>query len=115
MLTGFVRSGLPFFRTPKQAGRQALIKALQAAREETLLMIALCLASGAIAICLGLESLDLLVWSVMLLIQSIPYAAALLVSIISALPHLPAGFIGETGSVQEAAQAVLGKKSIVQD
>jgi len=29
--------------------------------------------------------------------------------------HVFAVFIGETGSVKKAAQAVLGKKSIVQD
>lgn len=115
MLTGFVKSGLPFFRTPKQAGKQAIVKALQAAREETLLLGALWLASFSMVVRLGFESLDLLVWAIMLLIQGIPYASALLVSIVSALPHLPAGFIGETGSMGEAAQTVLGEKQALRD
>jgi cellulose synthase/poly-beta-1,6-N-acetylglucosamine synthase-like glycosyltransferase len=109
MLTGFVKKGLPFFRTPKKASNQALLKALRAAREETLLLIALILAAGGVIIGLGTDSLDLLMWSIMLLLQCIPYAAALLVSIISAFPRLPAGFIGQTGSMKEAAQAVLAK------
>lgn len=108
MLTGFVKSGLPFFRTPKQACKQALFKALQAAREETLFLVGLCLASGAIITHIGVESLDLLVWCIMLLIQGVPYASSLAVSILSAFPHLPAGFIGETGSMKDAAQTVLG-------
>jgi len=111
MLTGFVKTGLPFFRTPKQAGKQALVQALLAARSETLFLIGLCLASVGILLRLGVESLDLLAWSVMLLIQGIPYAAALLVSIISAMPQLSAKFIGETGSMGEAAQALLGERA----
>ncbi len=113
MLTGFFKSGLPFFRTPKQASKQALFKALQAAREETLLLIALLLASWAIITQLDAESmsLDRLMWSIMLLLQGIPYASALLVSIISALPKLPAGFIGETGSMKQAAQTALAAET----
>lgn len=110
MLTGFVKTGLPFFRTPKQAGQQALIQALQAARTETLFLLGLCLASAGIVVRLGVESLDLLAWSIMLMIQAIPYAAALLVSILSAMPHLPARFIGEVGSMREAAENLLGKR-----
>jgi exo-beta-1,3-glucanase (GH17 family)/cellulose synthase/poly-beta-1,6-N-acetylglucosamine synthase-like glycosyltransferase len=109
VLTGFVKKGLPFFRTPKQASNQALLKALQAAREETLMLTALFMAASAVITRLGTESLDLLMWSIMLLLQCIPYTAALLVSIVSALPQLPARFIGQAGSVKEAAQAVLAK------
>jgi cellulose synthase/poly-beta-1,6-N-acetylglucosamine synthase-like glycosyltransferase len=111
VLTGFFKTGLPFFRTPKQASKQALVKALQAAREETLLLIGLCLASGAILARIGVESPDLLIWCIMLLIQGIPYASALAVSILSALPQVPAGFIGETGSMRDAAQTILRSKA----
>ncbi len=55
--------------------------------------------------------MDLLAWSIMLLIQCIPYAAALLVSIVSAMPHLSATFIAETGSMGEAARALLGERA----
>jgi len=106
-LTGFLVRSKPFFRTPKQAHKQALLKALSAAREETLLLIALCLASFCIIQAFGTETLDLLMWSIMLLLQAVPYAAALIVSIVSALPALPASWIGETGSMQGVARAVL--------
>ena len=107
MLTGFFVRSKPFFRTPKQAHKQALLKAINAAREETLMLIALWLAAGGIIHYFGTETLDLLMWAVMLLLQSVPYAAALIVSIVSALPRLPARWIGETGSMSQAARTVL--------
>ena len=107
IISGFLVRSKPFFRTPKQAQKQALLKALDAAREETLLMIALCLAATAIIQTFGTESADLLVWAVMLLIQSLPYTATLIVSVISALPGMPGTWIGETGSMQQAAKALL--------
>ncbi|MFA7387263.1 MAG: glycosyltransferase [Thiohalobacteraceae bacterium] len=107
MLTGFFVRSKPFFRTPKQAHKQAFLKAINAAREETLMLIALWLAAGGIIHYFGTETLDLLMWAVMLLLQSVPYAAALIVSIISAFPRLPASWIGETGSMSQAARTVL--------
>ncbi|MFP5505188.1 MAG: glycosyltransferase [Gammaproteobacteria bacterium] len=107
MMTGFFVKSKPFFRTPKQAHKQALLKALSAAREETLMLIALWLAAGGIIHYFGTETLDLLMWAVMLLLQSVPYAAALIVSVISALPRLPATWIGETGSMSQVARSVL--------
>ena len=106
-LTGFFVKSKPFFRTPKQAHKHALLKALGAAREEALLCMALCLAAFGIILSFGTENLDLLMWTIMLLLQAIPYAAAVIVSTISALPRLPAGWIGETGSMQQAAHALL--------
>jgi len=107
ILTGFFVRSKPFFRTPKQAHKHAVFKALNAAREEALLFFALCLASFAIINAFGTETLDLLIWSIMLLFQSVPYAAAVIVSIISAVPALPASWIGETGSMQQVARSVL--------
>jgi len=107
ILTGFLVRSKPFFRTPKQAHKHAVLKALNAAREEALLFFALCLASFSIINAFGTETLDLLMWSIMLLFQSVPYAAAVIVSIISALPALPASWIGETGSMQQVAHSIL--------
>ena len=106
-LTGFFVKSKPFFRTPKQAHKHALLKALGAAREEVLLCMALCLAAAGIILSFGTENLDLLMWTIMLLLQAVHYAAAVIVSTISALPRLPAGWIGETGSMQQAAHALL--------
>ncbi|HQN41095.1 MAG TPA: hypothetical protein PK724_03155, partial [Pseudomonadales bacterium] len=67
----------------------------------------LLLASGAIISQFGTETLDLLAWAIMLLMQSIPYACSLLLSLISALPKLPAGLIGQSDSMRDAAQQLL--------
>jgi exo-beta-1,3-glucanase (GH17 family)/cellulose synthase/poly-beta-1,6-N-acetylglucosamine synthase-like glycosyltransferase len=107
VLTGFVVREKPFFRTPKQASSQALWKALGAAREETLFLLALTLASGVVVATFGTETLDLLVWSIMLMMQAIPYACSLIMSTFSAFPKLPARLVGETGSMKEAAQHLL--------
>jgi hypothetical protein len=40
------------------------------------------------------DLLDVRVWSAMLVIQAIPYAAAGLMSLISAAPRLPGGMVG---------------------
>ena len=69
--------------------------------------IALCLSAAGLIHSLGTDALDLLMWTIMLLLQAVPYAAAVLVSIISALPRLPAGWIGETGSMSQAAHTLL--------
>jgi len=107
IMTGFFVRSKPFFRTPKQAHKHAVLKALNESREEALLFFALCLAAFAIINTFGTETLDLLMWSIMLLLQSVPYAAAVIVSITSAAPDLPASWIGETGSMQQVARNVL--------
>src|SRR5271154_85606 len=90
ILKGLITHSEPFFRTPKRRNPHALLAALGAAREEMLLMLGLWgSALGIRMIPRELASPDLTVWIVTLVIQSIPYAAAVLVSIISAL-NLPA-------------------------
>jgi len=92
----------PFFRTPKQRQRQALSRALSAAREEILMMMALWLAAWAVHRIPLMDSPDMTVWQVALIIQSVPYAASLLVSLISAA-KLPARLIGEAGALKHVA------------
>jgi len=83
ILLGFVTKGIPFFRTPKQAQAHAVLRALLSAREEGLIMIALWLAAIAVVVHQGSDTADLLVWILMLLVQSIPYFAAVAMSLIS--------------------------------
>jgi cellulose synthase/poly-beta-1,6-N-acetylglucosamine synthase-like glycosyltransferase len=92
----------PFFRTPKQSQRQALLRALSAAREEILMMMALWLAAWAVHRIPLMDSPDMTVWQVALMIQSVPYAASVLVSLISAA-KLPARLIGEAGVMRHVA------------
>jgi len=93
MWLGLFTSRLPFLRTPKMEQANALLRALAGVREETLLVIALWLAAGAIAWQHGSNTLDLLLWIIVLLVQSVPCLAALLVSIISAFPKLRAELV----------------------
>jgi cellulose synthase/poly-beta-1,6-N-acetylglucosamine synthase-like glycosyltransferase/exo-beta-1,3-glucanase (GH17 family) len=94
VLKGLFTRNEPFFRTPKQSGPHRLVAALAAAREETLFMLALWICViGIRTIPNDMASTDLTVWLAALQIQSIPYAAALLVSLTSAF-RLPASLLG---------------------
>ncbi|MCL4780500.1 MAG: glycosyltransferase [Gammaproteobacteria bacterium] len=92
-LSGLVTTDKPFFRTPKQAERHALLTALSSAREEWLMTIALLLAAWGVSTIEAMGSPDLSVWIMVLLVQTVPYLAAILMSLASALP-LPARLIG---------------------
>jgi exo-beta-1,3-glucanase (GH17 family)/cellulose synthase/poly-beta-1,6-N-acetylglucosamine synthase-like glycosyltransferase len=104
MLSGLVQRERPFFRTPKQASRHALGQALAAAREEAFLMVGLWFAAFGVSRIPDLDGdlpglvggPDLSVWVAVLLVQSIPYAAAVVASLASAL-RLPGSWIGEAG------------------
>jgi exo-beta-1,3-glucanase (GH17 family)/cellulose synthase/poly-beta-1,6-N-acetylglucosamine synthase-like glycosyltransferase len=93
MLLGMVTTGRPFVRTPKLEHSPALVQALASVREECLIMLALWTAAVGVALAHGSDSPDLLLWIIVLLIQSIPYLAALAVSVISALPGLSAELV----------------------
>jgi cellulose synthase/poly-beta-1,6-N-acetylglucosamine synthase-like glycosyltransferase len=94
VMKGLFTSNEPFFRTPKKAEPHALFKALASAREETLLMLTLWLAAwGILRIPQEIGSPDLTIWVAVLLIQSIPYAASLAVSLVSAF-NIPASVLG---------------------
>lgn len=93
MWQGLVTRDKPFLRTPKMEQANALMRALASAREEILMMLALWLAAAAVAFRNDSGTLDLLLWIILLLVQSVPYLAALLVSVLSAFPRLPAGMV----------------------
>ncbi|MEJ2405567.1 MAG: glycosyltransferase [Candidatus Thiodiazotropha sp.] len=97
VMQGIFTSGLPFFRTPKQVRHTGLIRAIADAREEVLFLLALCLAAGVIYNLQGEDHPDARIWSMVLLLQAIPYAASLLVSVVSAFPSLPSGIVGAMG------------------
>jgi hypothetical protein len=97
---GLVTRSEPFFRTPKQVSASGVLHALAAAREETLMMAGLMLSAWAVAHFAPSEGPDRyawgpdrLAWIVVLLVQSVPYASSLLVSLASAFP-LPARLLG---------------------
>jgi hypothetical protein len=94
MLTGFITRRIGFFRTPKNARANAIVKALGDAREELLFVIALVLAIVGVMMRKDSDMLDIRIWSAVLAIQAIPYAASVLVSLFSGIPKLPAKLVG---------------------
>ena len=94
VLSGLVTRDKPFFRTPKLAQGQAWLHALAAAREEALLMVALCLSAYLLVRQQGTGMPDLVVWVAVLLIQAVPYATAVFLAVVSGLPRLPAACVG---------------------
>ena len=110
VLQGLFTRDQPFFRTPKRASAHALLRALADCREEALMMVGLWLAALGSYLAVGTVMRDLGVWVAVLLIQSVPYCAAVLVSLVSALPKLPALWIGRAEDMDELAHLVLGEK-----
>lgn len=93
-LKGMFTDNMPFVRTPKCAAPSALLQALTAVREESLMLVSLCLVVFTLSLVpREYSSPDLRIWSIVLLIQAIPYAAAVLVSFVSSF-RWPARLLG---------------------
>lgn len=86
VLYGFFTSSIPFFRTPKNADNHGFWVAISEAREEMFIMLLLWGAALGIFLVQGLPSNDMRFWVVMLLVQSLPYLAALIMAFMSSLP-----------------------------
>ncbi|MCB1648439.1 MAG: glycosyltransferase [Pseudomonadales bacterium] len=93
-LKGLFTDNMPFLRTPKLRQPSALVQALAAVREESLMLLSL-LAVVTMLLLVPREygSPDLRIWSLVLLIQAIPYAAAVFVSFVSVF-RWPACLLG---------------------
>jgi exo-beta-1,3-glucanase (GH17 family)/cellulose synthase/poly-beta-1,6-N-acetylglucosamine synthase-like glycosyltransferase len=88
MLNGMATSGKPFFRTPKCEDKPPLAAALIQVREEAVMLTLLWgLALGFLLDQDFSDSLSRL-WVCVLLVQSVPYAAAVLLSFINVMPSL---------------------------
>ena len=86
VLYGFFTTSIPFFRTPKNADNHGFWVAISEAREEVFIMLLLWGAALGIFLVQGLPSNDMRFWVVMLLVQSLPYLAALIMAFMSSLP-----------------------------
>jgi exo-beta-1,3-glucanase (GH17 family)/cellulose synthase/poly-beta-1,6-N-acetylglucosamine synthase-like glycosyltransferase len=98
VLKGLFTRGEPFFRTPKNADSARVMQALGAARSEIVMMLGLWLSAWGVSHSTTLQTRgpDRLAWIVVLLIQSVPYASSLIVSLASAFA-LPAHLLGRRG------------------
>ncbi len=93
VVKGLLTRNEPFFRTPKRAAQHRVRTALNAAREEALIMFALWLCAWGVAHTPQMASPDRLAWIIVLVIQSVPYAATIVTSLVSAF-SLPARLMG---------------------
>ena len=89
VLSGLVTRDKPFFRTPKMADASALAGALASSSEEILMLAAMLCAASAIGLVQKMDTLDMNLWVIVLVVQSLPYAATLLVAMVSGFPRLP--------------------------
>ena len=83
MLAGLRTTSIGFFRTPKRTERHRWWHAMNDAREECLFAIALLLAACAIGLRDDAYLTDTRLWITLLIVQSIPYLAAVFLSLIS--------------------------------
>ena len=87
ILSGLLTSSKPFLRTPKCENKSAVVKGLMMARSEALMMLGLVMAV-VIQLNFGKDQTEeRLVWAVLLLIQALPYAASVLLSLFSVMPE----------------------------
>ncbi|MCP5141528.1 MAG: glycosyltransferase [Chromatiales bacterium] len=86
VLAGFRYRDQPFLRTPKMRAGYSVWRALSAAREEGAMFLGLWAAAFALLFHIGTEMIDMAVWIAVLLIQSLPYAASVVMAGISGLP-----------------------------
>ncbi|MCL7462533.1 glycosyltransferase [Pseudomonas sp. NW5] len=84
VIYGLFTRSIPFFRTPKMRSSHGLLVALAEAREEVFVMLLLWGAALGIALTQPVPSLDVYFWVAVLLVQSLPYLAALLMALLSA-------------------------------
>ncbi|MFV3304111.1 glycosyltransferase [Pseudomonas sp. NY15181] len=86
VLYGAFTKTIPFFRTPKMASNHGILVALAEAREEVFIMLLLWGAALGIVLVQGVPSRDMMFWVAMLLVQSLPYLAALVMALLSSAP-----------------------------
>jgi exo-beta-1,3-glucanase (GH17 family)/cellulose synthase/poly-beta-1,6-N-acetylglucosamine synthase-like glycosyltransferase len=101
VLLGFVTCHKPFYRTPKLAPNLALLRALIHAKQEIMLLLAFWGAAAGVHLRQISTSSDLDVWIVVMLVQAVPYAAAVVMSLISGLQRRPPEWVGLRRSLDD--------------
>ncbi len=89
MLAGLHTTSIGFFRTPKMGEAHTLRQALMDAREEALIAAGLLIAAAAIALRYDAYLADTRLWIALLVVQSTPYVAAVVLSLVSTFEDLP--------------------------
>lgn len=106
----FIGRKMPFLRTPKQADSAALVRALLDAREEVFIALTLLSLAVVIMVQVGLASQETQLWVLVLVVQSIPYLAAIALSVMSALPGVSANWVGVRANESACRTQVIAKE-----
>ena len=88
VIYGLATSRLPFMRTPKMDERATLGMALGMARGEAVLTVALWLAAAVLWNGIGVVDPDARLWAIFMIVQSLPFAAAVAISLVNALEQM---------------------------
>jgi cellulose synthase/poly-beta-1,6-N-acetylglucosamine synthase-like glycosyltransferase/exo-beta-1,3-glucanase (GH17 family) len=88
VIYGLATSRLPFMRTPKMDERATLGMALGMARGELVLTVLLWLAAILLWMTNGVLDPEARLWSVFMVVQSLPFVAAVLVSVVNAAEQM---------------------------
>ena len=88
VIAGAFTSNRPFLRTPKCQNRPAIVQALAAALEECALLALLLAGAAGTWIMHRWERPESMLWVVCLLVAAVPYASALGMALVNALPSL---------------------------
>lgn len=89
ILAGLHNTTIGFFRTPKMVDKHSFWWALNNAREEALIGLALILAASTIGMRDDAYLSDTRLWIALLLVQSVPYVSAVVLSLVSTFENLP--------------------------
>jgi exo-beta-1,3-glucanase (GH17 family)/cellulose synthase/poly-beta-1,6-N-acetylglucosamine synthase-like glycosyltransferase len=90
MWQGLFTSDKPFFRTPKCIGKAPALRAFLMAREELTLLILLLFCAVSVLWRFDTENRNAVLWTGMLLVQTLPYWAAVSLAAVNAWPKKPA-------------------------
>ena len=88
VLQGVVTRDKPFFRTPKCEAEPGLKSAFVQAREETLMAVSLWVVAGFFLFDPQFQDTNSRLWVAVLFTQSVPYASAIILSLINVAPNL---------------------------
>ena len=99
ILLGFITSGRPFVRTPKCEGTRPFSSVFRMVREEMGLLVLLLGAAATFAWMQHFDNMIGHLWVAVLLVQAVPYAAAVITAIINVLPAVRLSVNRETKKI----------------
>ena len=86
VMSGLLFKSLPFHRTPKRANAPALIEGIRMASSEAMFVLLIVMAAAGLIATGALDTVEGLLWVLMLGALSLPYVAAVILAVTAAMP-----------------------------